>query len=125
MLANILEKTADKCGELLARVPNVISQESVTATVEPRGPTPQQEFEYLVLRHEGKGEVTLDEYRTGKGKTRGAPLSQGSVHAWVLFHRGNLGESRFRFLGTSAWTGTPRSSWASRKSPTKSNLLER
>jgi poly(3-hydroxybutyrate) depolymerase len=105
MLANILEKTADKCGELLARMPNVISQESVTTTVEPRGPTRQQEFEYLVLRHEGKGEVTLDEYRTGKGKTRGEPLSQGSVNAWVLFHRGNLGESRFRFLGRQRMDG--------------------
>ncbi len=103
--ADILQKTADKCEELLARMPNVTSQEIVTTTVEPRGPTRQQEFEYLVLRHEGKGEVTLDEYRTAKGKTRGEPLAQGSVNAWVLFHHGNLEESRFRLLGRQRMDG--------------------
>jgi predicted esterase len=104
-LPEILKKTADKTVDLLAKMPNVISQESVSTKVEPRGPTWHQEFEYLVLRHETKGEVTLDEYRTSKDKTVGTPLSQGSVNAWVLFHPGNMEESRFRFFGRQSVDG--------------------
>lgn len=105
MLEEILRKTADKTLDLLRKMPNVISQESVVTEVEPRGPTYRQQFEYLVLRHDANGEVSLDEYRTGKQQKSAVPLSQGSVNAWVLFHPGNLGESRFRLLGRQRMDG--------------------
>ena len=47
----------------------------------------------------------LEEYRTDKAKTGAAPLSQGSANAWVLFHPGNLAESRFRYLGRQRMDG--------------------
>jgi predicted esterase len=105
LLPDLLKKTSDKSLELLKKMPNVISHESVLTTLEPRGPTWHEQFEYLVLRHEAKGDVTLEEYRTDKGKTSAAPLSQGTANAWVLFHPGNLIESRFRYLGRQKMDG--------------------
>jgi len=105
LLAEILKKTGDKSLDLLRKMPNVISHESVVTKIEPRGPTWRQQFEYLVLRHEGTGEVMLEEYRTDKAKTGTAPLSQGTANAWVLFHPGNLLESRFRYLGRQRMDG--------------------
>jgi predicted esterase len=104
-LAEVLKKTGEKSLDLLRRMPNVISNESVVTKVEPRGPTWHQKFEYLVLRHEGKGEVTLDEYRTDKDKTGATPLSQGAANIWVLFHPANAVESRFRYLGRQRMDG--------------------
>jgi len=98
-LAELLKKTSAKTLDLLKRMPNVISHESVVTKVEPRGPTWHEKFEYLVLRHEALGEVMLEEYRIDKAKTGAAPLSQGSANAWVMFYPGNLVESRFRYLG--------------------------
>jgi poly(3-hydroxybutyrate) depolymerase len=105
LLAEILKKTGDKSLDVLRRMPNVISHENVVTKIEPRGPTWHQQFEYLVLRHEGTGEVTLDEYRTDKANTGNAPLSQGTANAWVLFHPGNQFESRFRYLGRQRMDG--------------------
>jgi hypothetical protein len=104
-LAEILKKTGDKSLDLLRRMPNVISHESVVTKIEPRGQTWHQQFEYLVLRHEGTGEVMLDEYRTDKANTGNAPLSQGTANAWVLFYPANLVESRFRYLGRQRMDG--------------------
>ena len=104
-LAELLKKTSAKSLDLLKRMPNIISHESVVTTVEPRGPTSQEKFEYLVLRHEALGEVMLEEYRIDKAKTGAAPHSQGSANAWVLFHPGNLVESRFRYLGRQRMDG--------------------
>ena len=104
-LAEILKKTGDKTRDLLRRMPNVISHETVVTKIEPRGPTWHEKFEYLTLRHEAMGEVMLEEYRTDKAKTGAAPLSQGSANAWVLFHPGNLAESRFRYLGRQRMDG--------------------
>ncbi len=104
-LPEILQKTADKSLDLLKKMPNVISHEKVATEVEPRGPSWQQQFEYLVLRHDASGEVALDEYRTGKHTSDPAPLSQGTVNAWVLFHPANLAESRFRYLGRQRTDG--------------------
>jgi hypothetical protein len=101
----ILKKTGDKSLDLLRRMPNVISHESVVTKIEPRGQTWHQQFEYLVLRHEGTGEVMLDEYRTDKANTGNTPLSQGTANAWVLFYPGNLVESRFRYLGRQRMDG--------------------
>jgi len=105
MLAEILTKTSDETLEILKKMPNVVSQENVITEIEPRGPTLRQQFEYLVLRHEANGEVTLEEYRTGNEKKGSAPLSQGTVNAWVLFHPANLAESKFRYLGRQHMDG--------------------
>jgi poly(3-hydroxybutyrate) depolymerase len=104
-LPDLLKKTSDKSLELLKKMPNVISHESVVTKIEPRGPTWHQQFEYLVLRHETNGEVMLDEYRTDKANTGSAPLAQGAANSWVLFHPGNLAESRFRYLGRQRMDG--------------------
>jgi hypothetical protein len=98
-LADILKKTGDKSLDLLKRMPNVICHENVVTKLKPRGRSWHQQFEYLVLRHEAAGEITLEEYRTDKAKSGTAPLTRGSANAWVLFHPGNLAESRFRCLG--------------------------
>jgi hypothetical protein len=99
LLADILKKTGDQSLKLLKRMPNIICHEKVLTKAKPRGPSWHQQFEYLVLRHEAAGEITLDEYRTDKTKSGTAPLTRGNANAWVLFHPGNLAESRFRFLG--------------------------
>src|SRR5450631_2577403 len=106
-LPEFLKKTGDKTLELLGKMPNVISHESVVIKVEPKGPTTYQHFDYLVLRHEDEanGVVTLDEYRTDKTQPANSPLSQGTANAWVLFHPGNLDESRFRYLGRQRMEG--------------------
>lgn len=99
LLAELVKKTSNKSLDLLTKMPNVISREDVTIEFGSRHLTAHQHFEYLVLRYEGDGAVTLDEYRTDKSKNEAAPLSHGSANAWVLFHPGNLAESRFRYLG--------------------------
>jgi poly(3-hydroxybutyrate) depolymerase len=104
-LAGLLEKTSDKCQYLLRKTPNVISHESVVTEIEPWGPSSHEQFEYMVLRHDTNGEVTLDEYRTDKGKPGPSPLSQGTANVWVVFHPGNLVESRFRYLGRQQMDG--------------------
>lgn len=98
-LADILKKTGDRSLDLLKRMPNVICHENVVTKLKPRGRSWHQQFEYLVLRHEAAGEVTLEEYRTDKANSGIAPLTRGTANAWVLFHPGNRPESRFRFLG--------------------------
>jgi hypothetical protein len=86
-------------------MPDVISHENVVTEVEPQGPSWHQQFEYLVLRHDVNGNVLLEEYRTGNDKSGSAPLSQGAVNAWVLFHPANLAETRFRYLGRQRMDG--------------------
>ncbi|HEV3306907.1 MAG TPA: alpha/beta fold hydrolase [Candidatus Sulfotelmatobacter sp.] len=105
MLEQILQSTSDKTLDLLRKMPNVISHENVLTEVEPQGPRWRQQFEYLVLRHDVNGNVILEEYRTGNDKSGSAPLSQGSVNAWVLFHPANLAETRFRYLGRQRMDG--------------------
>jgi len=106
-LAEILEHTSNRCVELLGKTPNLISREDVIVKFGPRGPTTSQQFDYLVLRHEdqAEGSVTLEEYRTGKMSGAAPVLSRGSANAWVLFHPGNLNESRFRYLGHQVLNG--------------------
>ena len=104
-LADILNKTSDQSLNLLKRMPNVICHEKVVTKAKPRGPSWHQQFEYLVLRHETAGEIVLDEYRTDKANSGTAPLTRGNANSWVLFHRGNLAESRFRFLGHQRMDG--------------------
>ena len=103
--ADLLQKIGDQSLNLLKRMPNVICHEKVVTKAKPRGPTWHQQFEYLVLRHEGGNEITLDEYRTDKTNSGSAPLTRGNANSWVLFHRGNLDESRFRFIGRQRMDG--------------------
>jgi len=104
-LAELLKKIGAKSLDLLQRMPNVISHESVVTKVEPRGPTFHQKFEYLVLRHDTNGVAVLEEFRTDKAKTGATPLAEGSANTWVMFHPGNLHESRFRALGRQRMDG--------------------
>jgi poly(3-hydroxybutyrate) depolymerase len=104
-LAELLKKIGAKSLDLLQRMPNVISHESVATKVEPRGPTFHQKFEYLVLRHDANGVAVLEEFRTDKAKTGTTPLAEGSANTWVMFHPGNLHESRFRALGRQRMDG--------------------
>jgi predicted esterase len=105
VLAELLKKTGAKSLDLLKKMPNVISHEKVVTELGPGSQTWQQEFEYLVLRHDSNGVVTLDEYRTDKANSGTAPLAQGLANDWVLFHPGNLAESRFRYLGRQRMGG--------------------
>jgi hypothetical protein len=104
-LADILKKTGDQSLNLLKRMPNVICHEKVVTKVEPHGRSWHQQFEYLVLRHETAEGISLEEYRTDKTNSGTAPLSRGNANAWTLFHRANLPESRFRFLGHQQMDG--------------------
>ena len=106
-LPQLLKKIGDKTLDLMGKMPDVISHEQVTVRAEPRGPTTHEQYDYLVLRHDdaSKGVVTLDEYRTQNGKTGASPISQGGANKWVLFHPGNLIESRFRLLGAQRIDG--------------------
>jgi len=105
-LPDILKKIGAKSLDLLQRMPNVISHENVvTKFLQPRGPTLHQKFEYLVLRHDANGVAALDEFRTDKANSGATPLAQGSANMWVIFHPGNLHESRFRCLGRQHMDG--------------------
>jgi poly(3-hydroxybutyrate) depolymerase len=105
-LPDILKKIGAKSLDLLRRMPNVISHESVvTKILQPHGPTFHQKFEYLVLRHDANGVASLDEFRTDKANSGATPLAQGSANMWVIFHPGNLYESRFRCLGRQHMDG--------------------
>jgi hypothetical protein len=116
-LRTFLHSTGKTCVELLQRMPNVVAHEEVitqerTVSAISQGGVarrridlkPQrQQFEYLLLRHQTEDAGVLDEYRTDKhGQPiigSAAQLTQGFVNDWLHFYPGNLGESRFRYLG--------------------------
>jgi predicted esterase len=104
-LLDVLKRVSVKSLDILRRMPNVISRESVVTKVEPKGPTWHQQFDYLVLRHDENGVASLEEFRTDKANSGSTPLSQGTANVWVLFHAANLFESRFRYLGRQPMDG--------------------
>jgi poly(3-hydroxybutyrate) depolymerase len=106
-LGKILERTSNGCVDLLGKTPNLISRENVIVKFGTRGPNTKEQFDYLVLRHENEanGSVTLEEYRTSKTGAAAPVISRGSANAWVLFHPGNLNESRFRYMGHQILNG--------------------
>jgi predicted esterase len=106
-LAELLRHSSEGCVELLNKTPNLISREDVTVKFGSRGPVSNEHFDFLVLRHENAadGEVTLEEYRTDNTGAAKPVLSRGGANAWVMFHPGNLDESRFRYLGRQAMNG--------------------
>jgi|SRR5580658_1372082 hypothetical protein len=123
-LSDLLAKVAAKADELLRKVPDLISDETVQETqwaVSP-GPSPcvgtaclqrpegsiarrDQNFTYLILAHSRQDHsLLIEEYRTGRnGKPvpqgTDAPQFQGFVSSWVIFSSLNQVESRFRYLG--------------------------
>ena len=123
--SELLAKVGAKGDELLKKVPDLISDESVSQTRRPlsqgtipgcigggclaEGPSSvwDREFNYLIVTHSAlDGRLVLQEYRTNrKGKeVQGdeAPNFQGFISAWIVFSSANQLESRFRYLGTTA-----------------------
>ncbi len=113
----ILDRTGEKCVELLRRTPNLSSHEEVISVV----PTPawpgfslrqhvgiqRQTFEYLLIPHRTPNDdIEVGEYRTVNGRpaeasdlTFGPAFSVGFVSEWLHLYPGNRSESRFRYLG--------------------------
>jgi hypothetical protein len=126
--SDLLAKIGAKADELLQKVPDLISDESVSQVqyAASQGPTPgcigteclatghgsgfDQGFSYLILTHPAPdGRLVLQEYRTGKkGKPvegAGAPNFQGFISSWIVFSSPNQLESRFRYLGQQQTDG--------------------
>lgn len=129
-LAHLLARVAAKSDELLHKIPNLISDESVseqqrkdagqmedcvgrncrdifTGSVGRR----DQKFSYMILTRprEGSGQM-LEEYRAGRnGKpvTQGTslPYFQGFIATWLIFSSLNQVESHFRYLGEQKTDG--------------------
>lgn len=125
---DLLVKVGAKADELLQKVPDLISDESVSQAqyAASQGMVPgcigmdclaagrssvwDDGFSYLILTHAAPGgRLALEEYRTGrKGKpVAGArtPKFQGFVAAWIIFSSVNQVESRFRYLGEQQTDG--------------------
>jgi len=123
LLAELMKKTSNKSLDLLTKMPNVISREDVTIEFGLRHQTAHQHFEYLVLRHEGEGAVTLDEYRTDKGKNEAplcltAPPTPGFCFILAIWPNPDSA-----IWGGSASMDTTRWFWLSRRFPRKLNFL--
>jgi hypothetical protein len=126
--SELLAKVGAKADELLKKVPDLISDESVSQTQRPvsqgtipgctgggclaAGPSSvwDREFNYLIVTHSAlDGRLVLQEYRTNrKGKEvqgNEAPNSQGFISAWIVFSSANQLESRFRYLGQQRTDG--------------------
>ena len=122
-LSSVLQKVGTTADELLKRVPDLISDETVNQSqyTLSQGSIPgcvgsgcylpgsntviDNKFNYLILSHPAKdSRQLLQEYRTG---TNGKPIRQGVetpnfqgfVVAWIIFSSPNQVESRFRYLG--------------------------
>jgi hypothetical protein len=126
-LPDLLGKTGAKADELLRKVPDLISDESVTESSYAQGmeagcvgvgcsspgavAVRDESFHYMILTHPTEGGPMVSEYRTTrKGRavepgSAGAPVFQGFVSAWVVFSSANQGESRFRYLGQQRMDG--------------------
>jgi hypothetical protein len=125
-LPDLLAKTGTKADELLRRLPNLISDETVSEShysqeaacvgvgCIPQGgvATRDELFHYMILTHPAQdGRLAVSEYRTARnGKpvgqpAEGAPSFQGFISAWVVFSSANQAESRFRYLGQQRVNG--------------------
>jgi hypothetical protein len=112
-LPDLLDRVGVKAGELLQKVPNLVSEEAVNrsryvtadASGRPASVEEDETFHYLILTRSGAfGRGALSEFRTTrKGKSVDqmveSPNFQGFLSAWVLFDPVNQVESRFRYLG--------------------------
>jgi len=104
-LTSILDRTGEKCVDLLRHMPNVISREEVT-TQTPRGKRQSRTFEYLLVSHQTPSGTELEEYRTVHGRPAlmadefsQGQVSKGFVTDWRRLAPGNRSQSRFRYLG--------------------------
>jgi hypothetical protein len=124
-LADLLAKVGARADELLRKVPNLISDESVSETqwavaqgdaagcigtgcsqfAMGRHSDRNQKFSYIIPAHPTQyGQLQLDEYRTGRNdkpvpQGTAAPKFQGFITTWLVFSSPNQAESRFRYLG--------------------------
>jgi hypothetical protein len=120
-LPALLSKTGAKADDLLRKVPDLISDESVTESSYSQDTADScvgvgcsspgavavrdESYHYMILTHPTERGPLVSEYRTTrKGKAvepgaAGAPIFQGFVSAWVVFSSANQAESRFRYLG--------------------------
>jgi hypothetical protein len=126
--SDLLAKIGAKADELLQKVPDLISDESVSQVqyaasqgIAPgcsgteclatgRGSGFDQGFSYLILTHPAPdGRLVLQEYRTSKkGKPvqgAGAPNFQGFISSWIVFSSPNQVESHYRYLGQQQTDG--------------------
>jgi hypothetical protein len=116
-LPAILSGVAKKIADVLPRLPNLVSRESIygfqapsdaPTTSGPSGSEPwSREFKYLILsHHNANGSTTLEEVRTdSKGHTidllgqAAGPRGYGFAYQWLFFSNANQPEFRFRYLG--------------------------
>jgi hypothetical protein len=119
-LADLLSKVASKTYELVERMPNVISDESVTETQWPAPGTKKaaclacpdpapitqrvEKYNYIILARPAQDRrLVLEEYRTDRGgrpvPRDAAPRFRGFSMFWVIFSQSHRRESRFRYLG--------------------------
>jgi len=122
-LSSILDHVARTIADVLPRLPNLISRESVYGFQSPRDtsaagglPSAQpwnREFKYLILsHHHGDGSTTLEELRVdSKGKPVdapglfAAPRGYGFAYQWLFFSAANQHDFRFRYLGEQSKDG--------------------
>ena len=126
----LLAKVGSRSDELLSKVPNLTSDETVSETqrkdasamsgcvgescgdfARPSTAETGQKFSYMILTQtrENGGQM-ISEYRSGRnGKplTQGTPLPyfRGFITTWLFFSSRNQAESRFRYLGEQKTDG--------------------
>jgi len=116
-LPSILAGVAKAIGDLMPRLPNLVSkevvehyqagQDSVAWTSISGGQPWNDEFRYLILvHHQSDGTAKIEELRTdskgrpadAKGQVTG-PRGNGFAYQWLLFSAANQPEFQFRYLG--------------------------
>ena len=128
-LSDLLFKIGTRVDELVAKVPDLTSDERVTQTQwvvglvqdcashsrapgnfpiencsQTSGKRIQKDFHYIILSRQTEDGRVLEEFRTNEQNQplkSGAegPSFQGFVGSWVIFSPSNRSESRFRYLG--------------------------
>jgi len=118
-LPRILGKVGANVEALLDGFPNLVSREDVTQQrirINRSGAVQTQRlepFSYMILAHESRAKVHLEEYRTdSKGKRsklqqleRDFCLTEGFATLWTLFNPGNRLAASFRLLGPEELDG--------------------
>jgi hypothetical protein len=127
-LSSLLLKIGKRVDELVAKVPDLTSDERVTQTEwvvglaqdcashsrvpgnfpiencsQTSGKRIQKDFHYIIQSHQTQDGRVLEEFRTDEQnqplKSAEGPSFQGFVGSWVIFSPSNRSESRFHYLG--------------------------
>jgi len=107
-LPQILASVAKTIGDVLPRLPDLVSREVVYHFQDARSEQPwNREFKYLILSHHNRdGSTTIEESRTdGKGRPIDlsgpslSPQGYGFAYQWLLFSAANQADFRFRYMG--------------------------